>query len=148
MDRTPAISIRQPWAELIINGKKTIEVRSWSTGYRGLLWVHTGLRSIPELEKNLGFSDLFVGGYVGSVILDAVIPLDRHRWAAWISRHLCRSEDYLPGQYGWLLSSPHKFARPIPGPGQLNLFYPTPELHELLQRASPTNKDIQFEVRP
>ncbi len=29
------ISIKQPWANLIASGKKTIETRTWSTPYRG-----------------------------------------------------------------------------------------------------------------
>ena len=32
-----ALSIRQPWAELILQGRKTIELRTWKTSYRGLL---------------------------------------------------------------------------------------------------------------
>lgn len=32
-----AISIREPWASLILTGKKTIETRTWKTSYRGPL---------------------------------------------------------------------------------------------------------------
>ncbi len=35
-----AISVRQPWAELIVSGKKKIEIRSWKTNYRGYLLIH------------------------------------------------------------------------------------------------------------
>ncbi|HDU8694716.1 TPA: ASCH domain-containing protein, partial [Morganella morganii subsp. morganii] len=35
-----AISIRQPWAWLIVNGHKDIENRSWRTKYRGQVLVH------------------------------------------------------------------------------------------------------------
>lgn len=38
-----ALTIRQPWASLIATGVKTIETRSWSTKYRGLLLVHAGM---------------------------------------------------------------------------------------------------------
>lgn len=34
-----ALSIKQPWASLIISGRKTLEVRSWSTQYRGPIIV-------------------------------------------------------------------------------------------------------------
>lgn len=37
-----ALSIRQPWASLIVQGLKTIEVRSWPTKHRGQLWIHAG----------------------------------------------------------------------------------------------------------
>lgn len=35
-----AISIRQPWAWLIVNGFKDIENRSWRTKYRGPVLIH------------------------------------------------------------------------------------------------------------
>jgi hypothetical protein len=112
-----------------------MEIRSWSTEYRGLLWVHTGSKSIAELERQLGMPNLFTGGFIGSVMLDAVIPLDRHRWVTLASRHLCALHDYKPGLYGWVLSSPNRFVQPIPGRGQLNLFYPGDDLTHLLKGA-------------
>ena len=30
-----ALSIREPWISLIVEGKKTIEIRGWKTKYRG-----------------------------------------------------------------------------------------------------------------
>ena len=38
-----ALSVRQPWAELIASGKKRIEYRSWSTDYRGPLCIVASL---------------------------------------------------------------------------------------------------------
>jgi uncharacterized protein (UPF0264 family) len=35
-----AISIKQPWAALVVHGKKTIEVRRWSTLRRGRVLIH------------------------------------------------------------------------------------------------------------
>lgn len=40
MSTTPCISIRQPWAWLIVNGYKDIENRSWKTARRGRVLVH------------------------------------------------------------------------------------------------------------
>jgi hypothetical protein len=37
-----ALSIRQPWAWLIVNGFKNIENRTWPTHYRGEILVHAG----------------------------------------------------------------------------------------------------------
>jgi hypothetical protein len=39
-----AISIRQPWAELILRGVKTIECRSRPTRVRGQLWIYATQR--------------------------------------------------------------------------------------------------------
>jgi hypothetical protein len=38
----PALSIRQPWAWLIVHGYKDIENRDWPTNFRGGLLVHAG----------------------------------------------------------------------------------------------------------
>ena len=34
-----ALSVRQPWAELIARGEKTIEIRDWATKHRGPLLI-------------------------------------------------------------------------------------------------------------
>lgn len=35
-----ALSIRQPYAALVLSGLKTLEIRSWKTRYRGPLLIH------------------------------------------------------------------------------------------------------------
>lgn len=37
-----ALSIRQPWAWLIVNGFKPVENRTWETFYRGPVLIHAG----------------------------------------------------------------------------------------------------------
>jgi hypothetical protein len=129
-----ALSVRQPWAELILCGKKSIELRSWSTAYRGQLWLHTGRQGDPELEKSFGLSHLFTGGYVGAVILTAVVPMDQDRWESWRFKHLDPSP-YQAGMYAWVLASPLRFEEPVSGPGQLRLFLPPREIETQLRRA-------------
>lgn len=34
-----ALSVKQPWANMIASGEKTIETRTWSTDYRGDLLI-------------------------------------------------------------------------------------------------------------
>jgi hypothetical protein len=41
------LSIRQPWAGLIVAGIKDIENRSWSTSYRGPILIHAGKAKPP-----------------------------------------------------------------------------------------------------
>lgn len=38
----PALSIRQPWAWLIVNGYKDVENRDWPTRFRGPVLIHAG----------------------------------------------------------------------------------------------------------
>ena len=42
------ISVRQPWAWLIVAGHKDIENRTWRTSYRGRLLIHASLATEPE----------------------------------------------------------------------------------------------------
>ena len=37
-----ALSIRQPWAWLIVNGHKDVENRTWRTNFRGPVLIHAG----------------------------------------------------------------------------------------------------------
>ena len=39
------LSIRQPWAWAIAAGHKKVENRSWTTGYRGPVYIHASLRN-------------------------------------------------------------------------------------------------------
>lgn len=43
------LTIKEPWASLIINGYKEYEFRSWKTNYRGKILIHAGM----TLEKNM-----------------------------------------------------------------------------------------------
>lgn len=43
-----AISLKQPWANLVASGKKTIETRKWSTKYRGDLVICSSQN--PKIE--------------------------------------------------------------------------------------------------
>jgi hypothetical protein len=44
------ISLRQPWAQLCVQGDKQFETRSWGCTYRGELYIHA--------SQNFHFSDL------------------------------------------------------------------------------------------
>ena len=47
-----ALSIRQPWATLIVTGRKNIENRTWKTDVRGRIYIHAS-RAKPKNFKNL-----------------------------------------------------------------------------------------------
>jgi ASCH domain-containing protein len=45
------ISIRQPWASLIVSGAKDVENRTWPTRYRGPVLVHASQRADSVTER-------------------------------------------------------------------------------------------------
>ncbi len=80
-----ALSIRQPWAWLIIHGGKDIENRTWHTSYRGRFKVHAAQGMTKHdyefacnFAAKLGvqvpaFEDLQRGGIIGTVeLVDSV----------------------------------------------------------------------------
>ena len=129
-----ALSIRQPWAELILQSRKTIELRSWDTDYRGYLWLHTGKGAAPDLDRSFGISDPPRGAFVGRIALTDISSIDAQRWERWRSQHL-DSGHYEPGHFAWILSSAERLRVPIPAPGKLKLFEVNEELVRRLQAA-------------
>ena len=56
------LSIKEPWASLIMNGTKKIETRSWKTKYRGEIYIHASSSKakitkseVYELIKDMNF---------------------------------------------------------------------------------------------
>ena len=140
-----AISIRQPWAELILSGRKRMEVRTWVPSYRGPLWLHVGQKTADrDLESRFGLGNLFRGGFAGIIQLRAVLPLTPDRWTAWKHLHLDDGE-FRSGFYAWLLSGPIRFAEPVWSPGSLQLFEPgqsvLEQLRKLLAEDFPTTRE-------
>jgi hypothetical protein len=69
-----AITIRQPFAWLIVKGRKNIENRTWRTHYRGPLLIHAAAKfadiPLPEIEQTYKvklppIDDMRCGGIVG-----------------------------------------------------------------------------------
>lgn len=116
-----AISIRQPWAELILQGRKTIEVRSWDTDYRGPLWLHTGKHADPDLDRRFGITSPARGAFVGRITLESISPIDKARWESWRSAHLDPGR-YEPGLLAWILSTPERLTTPVAAPGKLKIY--------------------------
>jgi hypothetical protein len=130
----PAISIRQPWAELILLGKKTIEIRKWNTTFRGTLYLHTGKKPDGYRILDLGMQDAFRGGYVGTIDVSSIVPLTPRLWEHWRDLHLSNGQ-FRNGLYGWIITHPRRFITPIPGPGSLRIFYPEADIAEILDNA-------------
>ena len=66
------LTIKQPWASLIIQGYKRFEFRSWQTKYRGELLIHAGKgidkEAVKRLEKYIP-EDMPLGKIIGKVKL-------------------------------------------------------------------------------
>jgi hypothetical protein len=122
--QVPALSVRQPWADLIMDGWKPVENRTWTTDYRGPVIIHAGKKwDTPPPDVAFDLADLGITaksprGYLGVVTLVNTHPAD-----ACVSGSVCGGW----GQTGdnmvhWVVTAPRRFAAPIPGDGHLSLY--------------------------
>jgi hypothetical protein len=102
------LTVRQPWAYLIVAGLKDVEFRSWATAYRGPLLIHAAARRPTPLEC-ADYPRIDPARFVYSAILGVVSLVD--------------CEDYGDG-FGWVLRNPRRLERPFPCRGALSLWKP------------------------
>lgn len=122
-DRFPCISVRQPWADLILWGVKDIENRSKLTHFRGTILVHSS-SATPEPEPLAQIET--VAKKHGVIPRDR--PYDPARGAILgmvdIVDCVTKSEsEYFQGPYGWVLDKPIRFKKSIPFKGAVGIFY-------------------------
>jgi hypothetical protein len=120
-----ALSFRQPRAEQIVRGDKTVDVRTWRVRYRGPLAVHASKARRDGRCRILGFDPdaLDYGALVGTVELIDIEPLaDEAAYEALRGEHLLDAP--FPGSpcYAWRLANPGRFEAPIPYRGRMRLF--------------------------
>jgi hypothetical protein len=124
-----ALSIRQPWAELILQGRKTIELRTWSTPYRGRLLIHAGKKVDYDDCGQYGLdpASLTTGALVGTVELTGIRTFNWWQWR-WLRKQHLGAGPFYADVLGWELSDPQRLAEPVPYRGQLRLFNVDDEL--------------------
>lgn len=119
-----ALSLKQPFADLIVIGKKTIELRSWNTKVRGDFLVHASLTPIKSQYVKFGYKldELPRGCIVGKATIIDVKHYDiTEQWEADAHKHYAGLE-FAASDYGYILTNAVKFEKPIPVAGQLNFF--------------------------
>ena len=122
------LSIRQPWAWLIVNGHKNIENRSWGTRFRGEFLIHAGLKddeqdhilqwafskdliTVEEWRRatnELYDSNLMRGAIIGKATLIDVVEEHDSEWFF--------------GPKGFILTDAKPLDKPIPYKGKLSFF--------------------------
>jgi len=124
------LSIRQPWVELILSGRKCVENRSWKTRYRGTLGIHSSTSLEAWEALSLAERDDFVpawrtagvppcGFVLGVVELvticrykDLPTGLRQHRFALSHAENWC-----------WVLERPRWLREPVRAKGNAALFH-------------------------
>lgn len=118
------LSVSQPFADLIISGKKTIELRTWNTKFRGEFLVHTPLKIRKDACKRLKINEanLRTGVIIGKVEIYDVKRYNSSKELKDDSDKHLTSKDYFDHRYGFLLKNPQPLRIPIPCKGSLGFF--------------------------
>lgn len=119
-----ALSIRQPWASMIVTGMKSIELRTWATNYRGWLWIHSGKKPDAAALEMLGEAPerYQTGGLLGIALLSDVRRIETPReWQA-LSRQHRSPSGFQPDVMGWHFTDTIGLRTKIASPGELYLF--------------------------
>lgn len=132
-----AISLWQPYAQLMAIGAKKFETRHWSTKYRGPIAIHAAKRAdrkardpfhhIAPIRAALGkagyhnFDDLPLGAVVAigelTKCYDAMVLATRNPGSPELA-----FGHYAPGRFGWHIQNVRMLAEPYPVRGQQGLF--------------------------
>jgi hypothetical protein len=131
MEGQRVLSVKNPWAYLIIHHGKDVENRKVQTKYRGRILIHASKTSdmyayqlkwkdgavqkiFDRLLNNIYDVERTNGHILGSVELYDCVKDSPSPWAEKLS------EPY--SQYHWLLRDPHPFHNPLPARGMLGLW--------------------------
>ena len=110
-----ALGIRQPWAELILSGRKTIEVRSFNTRQRGTIYIYASkkLSEHPAAHEAARKHGVDLDSLPLGVIVGTVDLVDSCACTADDAVAACLPKSHVEGQIGWKLGNPRRFSEPL-----------------------------------
>lgn len=118
------LTIKEPWASLIINGYKKYEFRTWKTSYRGKILIHAGKTFDKNYKEIFSSYNLDYGN--GEIIGEATI-IDCVKVTKELTKKL-KQEDSLvyandqTDKYAFFLSNIKKYDKRTSCNGSLSLW--------------------------
>lgn len=119
-----ALTVKQPWADLIVTGAKDIENRTWQTKFRGRILIHAAKSIVPvedllayplpalrrEIRNLSEVRNYMTGAIIGSV---EVVDCVKNHPSEWAEKDV----------WNWVLANPIQYETPIYDvPGKLSLW--------------------------
>ena len=121
------LSIKQPFAELILQGKKKIELRKWNTKFRGEFLIHASKIPDKEAMQKFGFGELPTGAIVGKAnLIDVKKYKDEQEHQKDKELHLA---SIYWGNYGFILEKVERISPILPAKGKLGFW----EYYQIIQ---------------
>jgi len=148
------LSVQLPWALLIVAGRKSIEVRSWSYRSLGRAQALIGQRVAIHCGQGIGhnapanvvrMADEISGAWqglrgnvIGSAVLVAAFRFTLQTWEEESPNHLNPLAWWGGGLVGLQFREPLRLNRPVPCRGQLGFFDLPAEIIDLVREARRT----------
>lgn len=120
------LTIKQPWATLIMQGDKRFEFRSWNTKYRGEFLIHAGKgvdkEAMIRLKKYLP-DEIPFGKILGKATITDCIAMNEN-----LAQELAKENNDIytthsfSRNYAFKLENVEKFKNPIEAKGQLGFW--------------------------
>lgn len=120
------LSLKQPFADLLSLGEKTIELRKWNTKFRGKFLIHasknTDIESCERLDIDIDKPTK--GAIIGSAFLyDVKVYSNQEEFNKDKQKHFSIISKYFDGyKYGFLVKDARMFRKSIPYSGKLGFF--------------------------
>lgn len=116
------LTIKQPWASLIIEGYKEYEFRTWKTNFRGKIYIHAGKTLENSFLKDLYDLKYLRGAIIGEAELEDCILVSEE-----FNKFLKNKDPNIYGNnhvdfYAWKLKNILKYEQPIYTKGMLGLW--------------------------
>lgn len=135
------LSISQPFADLIVSGEKTIELRKWNTNFRGEFLIHTPIKIRIEDYKRLKITKkLVTGAIIGKAELYDVKKYNSSKEVKNDQKFHFASKNFQNKTFGFKIKNVKPLRIPIPWKGQLRFF------DVELSKARIKNKDIVTDI--
>jgi len=140
-----ALTLTQPWASLVMYSAKLFETRSWSTAYRGPLFIHSALK-FPKDAKELCGEEPFCSGLINNrpealplgKLLSLVELVEVYETKHAVAHGIVQGVElllgnYEPGRYAWKLRWIAILSEPIHCKGALGLWNLPPEIEAMVR---------------
>lgn len=134
-----ALSIRQPWIDMIVRGVKTMEIRNWKVKRRGLIVLHAPRRIDFSAAYFYGYKQPWTlprGKLIALAEITDVVELDNESWVDLVQRHR-QPLPMVDGAYGVLLDNVKLLERPVDCRGKQMFFPITGNILERVLRYAP-----------
>ncbi len=117
-----ALSLKQPWAELIVSGRKTLEIRKWRTKFRGEFFIHASKVPNAKAMERLCFKNLPTGCIVGKAkIVDVKEYNSLKEFNKDSNKHFAKGYEWNGKLYGFVVEDAQRL-KEKPLKGQLGFF--------------------------